>query len=110
MIHSHHYKLFGIDKMTHRTTQNKREHRQKNHRSINQVKKNVSDKIKLRLHPHDMVGLFVSLRVYVHDAHGVGEAGALLPAGNHHHGVSCLDEATHFAEVQAELHAGVNVL
>ena len=47
---------------------------------------------------------------YVHNAHGVSKAGALLPAGDDHQGVALLDEATLLAKLDAELHTGINVL
>lgn len=47
---------------------------------------------------------------YVHNAHRVGESGTLLPAGHNNNGNASLQEATHFAKVQAVLDTRINVL
>lgn len=47
---------------------------------------------------------------YVHNADGVGEAGALLPAGNDDHRHAGLQEATFLAKLHTVLDARVNVL
>lgn len=47
---------------------------------------------------------------YVHDAHSVGEAGALLPASHYNHRVASLDEVASLAKLEPELHPGIHIL
>lgn len=49
------------------------------------------------------------LTSYVHNAHGVGEAGALLPSGDHDDGVAGLDEPTGLPKLQPRRDTRVHV-
>lgn len=48
--------------------------------------------------------------VYVHNANGVGEAGALLPASDDNHRVAWLQEATFLTELHTVLDTSIDVL
>lgn len=48
--------------------------------------------------------------MYLHNADGVGESRALLPASHYDHGVALLDELATLSVFDAELHTGIHVL
>lgn len=47
--------------------------------------------------------------VNLHNAHGVGEAGALFPAGDYDDWITGLDESTGFAKTYTKLYSIINV-